>query len=259
MKMLYLVIGLICFCYSGICVATDKVANKNAASNTIALEVDNLLNAHGKVNWVPMVELIVSYGDQAVPILTNRLVLGNDDGRFQFCLVSALCKIDTDASLKPIRGLLQDSSLDQEIITNRMSREHGIFNRYQELETAIREYPKNREMEILPQLIHYSDFSFSILSFWSCDRLRVMIHRHPAVVGAMIASLDDKRDQFSYNLGDILNRELGNPFRWPPGSVSDTPQNAAARYNSFWRDWWQQNKDNYKGETMTNSALQTIR
>ena len=221
-----------------------------APSNSIAADVDRLWRPSFKIDWEPIVDRVVVCGDRAVPILTNRLA-DRDEGTHQYLLI-CLCRINTDVSLKPVREILGDYSLDEEIRTNRMSHERGIYAGYDDKMNAIREYPTNHETKILPQLIHYSDYSYSGISFWACDRLRKMIHREPTVVGVMIASLDDNREEFSLNLGDILNRELGNPFRWPPGSVSDTPQNSTARYNSFWHDWWEQNKAKYMSDSLSN-------
>jgi hypothetical protein len=218
--------------------------SKSAPSNDVspgALEadIDRLSHPRGKFVSVPIVQRVVSCGDRAVPLLSNGLTNGTE-GHY---LVACLCKIGTDASLDPIRHMLRDFSLDEQLLTNRLSRDHGISKRYEELATAIHEYPVSGETEILPPLIHYSDLPFAGVSWEATERLRAMIRRRPEVIGVIIASLDDSREQFSCNLGNILDMELGHPFRWPRSSLSDSPQNAAARYNSFWRGWWEQNRN----------------
>jgi len=232
-----------------------QVLDAAAPSNSIAADVDRLWHPSFKIDWEPIVERVVVCGDRAVPILTNRLAKGIE-GESMY-LLTCLCRIDSDASLKPVREILQDYSRDSELMARPVPDSAYTMWRCSEVTIAIREYPTNREIEILPHLIHYSDNSFAGFPFEACDRLRVMIHRNPTTVGVMIASLDDNREQFSYNLGDILNRQLGNPFRWPPGLVTDSPHNAGARYNSFWRDWWKQNKDSYNNVASTNAAPET--
>jgi hypothetical protein len=209
----------------------------------LTADVDELWHPGFKLNWEPIVKRVAAYSNSAVPIITNRL---SDNSGSHTYLLRCLIQINTDASLKPVREILQDASLDGELMTtNRNSQERAIFSLYMDKQIIIHDYPANREMEIVPQLIHYSDYDFAGISFDSRERLRLMIHRHPSVVGRIIASLDDKREQFSCSLGDIIDMEFGHPFRWPPGSITDSPQNAAARYNSFWRGWWEQNKNQF--------------
>ena len=73
-----------------------------------------------------------------------------------------------------------------------------------------------------------------------------MMRNDPAVIGAVIASLDDTWDDHAFSLGYILQRAAGVTFFWPDGSKIDRAKPSAI-YNKFWRDWWANNKDRLLG------------
>jgi hypothetical protein len=229
---------------------SESAAANDVSPSALEADIDRLSHPRGKLVAEPIVQRVVSCGDRAVPLLRNALT-NSTESRY---LVACLCKIGTDASLNSIRHILRDPSLDEELRTNRSSREHGIYKRYDDLTTAIQEYPVSHETEIVSPLIHYSDIAFAGISWEATERLRAMIRRRPEVIGVIIASLDDSREQFSCNLGNILDMELGYPFRWPRSSLSDSPQNAAARYNSFWHGWWEQNRNRYRAGATSNTV-----
>jgi beta-lactamase regulating signal transducer with metallopeptidase domain len=223
-------------------VSVPAFTNGGASSNVIAADVDEIVNARGKYDAEPTIQRIVSYGDAAVPILTNGLANTNMSDSYKFALVRCLCRIGTETSLKPVREILQNSP------------------RGQTLWTAIREYPTNRDVEVLPQLIRLEDpASEPLATFWATERLREMIRRQPSVAGVIIASLDDdeKRWQFSWNLGNIIAEESGHANRWGIFGSSD-PNTQVAQRNSIWRAWWERNKnksiEEWKAEALVISA-----
>jgi hypothetical protein len=214
----------------------NPVTTDDVNSNTIATDVDYLLNPPFKADLQPVIQRIVSYGDGAVPILTRRLENKSELKPFHADpLIICLCRIGTDASLKPIQEILKNPSQSLDLSTVQG----------QELVAAIREYPTNREAEVLPQLIRLTDPPYSgMVSYTATERLREMIRRQPTVAGVIVASLDDdpKREKYSWNLGDILALESGHYARWgvfAPGPYT----NLVALRNSIWRDWWERNKN----------------
>jgi hypothetical protein len=251
-----MVLVLLCYFIAG--VRAYPATTNDLSSITVQTNVDGLLNARGKVNWLPMVERIVAFGDRAVPILTNRLANTNVPRNMRFCIVMCLCRINTDASLKPVRDILRNSSRDQELLAaNQAPRESATSLWCEDLTRAIREYPTNREAEVLPSLIRLSDPAFGgMVGYYATERLREMIRRQPSVAGVIVASLDDRpeRELFSGNLGEILALESGHHTRWGVFGHSD-PKNMVAKRNSIWRDWWKRNKDKSIAEWLAEAEV----
>ncbi len=242
MKPLHLAITLVSW---SLALSTTAALDAPAPAN-IAAQVDRLLNARGKVNAPPLISNIVSLGDAAVSVLTQRLESATNRMSIHWA-VTCLCRVGSDAALQPVRALLRDTNRYHLLTTvNQAASENEATRWGLSLTTAIREYPIQLEAEIVSDLIRLSDPAFGgMVHYYATERLREMIRRQPAVAGAIIAALDDRpeREEFSWNLGEILAAESGHANRWGVfGGPTDWPT-LAARRNRIWREWWIRNKD----------------
>jgi hypothetical protein len=237
-------IAMVWYSIVGLPVYSATTGGLNAS--IIETNLDCILNASGKFDGREQIERIVSFGDQSVPILTNRLAELRQRTNYRSCIVRCLCAIKTDASLRPVRDLLEDSSLDHQLLTAQQAAwESEISLMCQDLVTAIHLYPTNREEEVLVALIRLSNPAFGkMVGYYASERLGQMIRRKPSFAGVIVASLDDREDHewFSYHLGDILAQESGHAFRWGIFGPHQGTDRVAQR-NSIWRDWWRRNKD----------------
>ncbi len=201
-----------------------SIALESERTAQIEQAIDKMLE-RGKISTDDMhrrIGHVMAYGDEALPLVIDRYKETSDDASWP--LVLYLCMVGTDRSLDFVREIL--NTHDKRSATS----------------CAIRNYPINREQDILQLLIELVHVQMRRLD--AVERLEQMIIRQPTRAGQLVAALKDEEDQeeYAYQIREILATVSG--YRNSLG-VSVTPvENQTAYQNNFWREWWKRNKQN---------------
>ncbi len=171
-------------------------------------------------NTQSLIDGVVKYGDAIVPLLIEKYKVLEDEKCY--LMITCLCKISSERALKFVRQVIQEHD-------KRLS-----------VGCAIREYPHEREDDIIQSLIELLNVEY--VEYYASERLEKMIIRNSCRAVFLINALDDKKTvEYNGKLGNILGLVSG--YRQTETSYTPPGQDQVLFYNKFWRDWWNRNRD----------------
>ena len=205
-----------------ILVGTKGFAQDALRTAQIEQSIQKIFDGFGQMVWMqPRIDEVAAFGDDALPAL-NKKYEGTDDDKC-WPIVSCMCKIGTDASLRFVRQILKE------------------HKKPQAASKAVNDYPISREDEITPLLIDLLDMPRP-LRYDAEERLKKMVGRKPSIAGELVGAMKDGINNGNDSkLGSILAFVSGYSNLW---AVTMVPGEAPIRItNNFWREWWSRNKE----------------
>ena len=195
-----------------------------ATPEDIESDITNLLSLHGKVSIQTRrscFEKVVAHREDAVPALIHRY--GTSGAVDKPPIVECLCAIATDKSLA--------------FVTDILRRHEDKYATW----CAIRCYPVEREAEITPTLV--SLLAVQDYGWNAQERLLEIMRRKPRQAEALVKALRDEAglEKVDYSIWDVLQQVSGYGYEW--GGWSPPGTNPLAYRKTFWKEWWERNKD----------------
>ena len=220
---------ILCVCFAVFLAGT--VASARAADHTTQIEkaIQGIFDGFGhKVEMQPRIDKVAAFGDEAVPLLIKAYDAADEDKSRP--IVSCLCAVGTDASLRFVQQILKEpkniSAAIRAIVDYPITRENDITTLLIEVVRKPRQDAKNDTM----------------LKYDAEERLKKMIDREPSRAGQLVDVMndDDTAGTCGTPLCTILAHVSGYSNLW---AVSMPGKDRVKITSVFWVEWWRRNKE----------------